>query len=272
MKLFLDGVITAPAMTGAMLEPYFAPQAAGQLWAPSKNRGPEVYFPAPILRALLLDIVAAGFEPHMHADGDRAVHEGLDGIEAVRRAFPQKDVRCAIAHDEIVSPADFGRFRTLNALPVLSFQWEKPASDTVDNARDYLGPARYRYMEPAGFLAAAGARIAYGSDWPVDPLDEWFALKVGVTRTSSPADRAKYPGRLSADPGLARAAVLRAITMNSSYELHQEGATGSIEVGKLADLIVLDRNLLTVPAEEIAGTRVLQTVVGGKVVFQVEEP
>jgi predicted amidohydrolase YtcJ len=153
---------------------------------------------------------------------------------------------------------------------VLSFQWEKPASDTVDNARDYLGPARYRYMEPAGYLAAAGARIAYGSDWPVDPLDEWFALKVGVTRTNAASALPKYAGRLSTDAGLSRAAVLRAITMNSSYELHQEGETGSLEVGKLADLIVLDRNVLTVPAEDIANVHVLQTVVGGTVVYQAD--
>jgi predicted amidohydrolase YtcJ len=125
-------------------------------------------------------------------------------------------------------------------------------------------------MEPAGFLAAAGARIAYGSDWPVDPLDEWFALKVGVTRTNSPRSLPKYAGRLSEDPGLTRAMVLRAITMNSSYELHQDRVTGSIEVGKFADLIVLDRNVLRVPAEEIAETKVLQTVVGGRVVYQAD--
>ncbi len=270
VKLFLDGVITAPAMSGAMLQPYFAAPAGppGASWVPGTHRGPEVYFPAPILSALLIDVVAAGLEPHMHADGDRAVREGLDGIQAVRKAFPGKDVRCAIAHDEIVDPAEFGRFRDLNAVPVLSLQWEKPASDTVDNARDYLGPARYKFMEPAGVLAAAGARIAFGSDWPVDPLDEWFALKVGVTRTNSPRSGPKYAGRLSDDPGLTRAAVLRAITLNSSYELHQDLATGSLEVGKLADLIVLDRNVLKVPAEEIAGTQVLQTVVGGRVVYQ----
>lgn len=233
VKLFLDGVISAPA-----------------------------------LRALLLDVVAAGFEPHMHADGDRAVHEGLDGIQAIRETYPKKDVRAAIAHDEIVDPADFPRYRQLSAIPVLSFQWEKPASDTVDNARDYLGPARFKYMEPAGVLAAAGARIAYGSDWPVDPLDEWFALKVGVARTNAPSAGAKYAGRLSEDPGLERKAVLRAITLNSSYELHQDRLTGSIEVGKLADLIVLDRNVLKVPAEDIANTKVLQTVVGGQVVYQ----
>jgi predicted amidohydrolase YtcJ len=270
VKLFLDGVISAPALSGAMLEPYLTRQgtAANGQWTPSNNRGPEVYFPAPILRALLIDVVAAGFDPHMHADGDRAVREGLDGIQAVREAYPKREIRLSLAHDEIVDPADFPRFRQLDAIPVLSFQWEKPASDTVDNAREYLGPSRFKYMEPAGFLAAAGARIAYGSDWPVDELDEWFALKVGVTRTNSPRSGPKYAGRLSEDAGLSRQAVLRAITMNSSYELHQERVTGSIEVGKFADLIVLDRNVLKIPAEEIAHTKVLQTVVGGRVVYQ----
>ena len=220
VKLFLDGVISAPALSGAMLQPYFE-STPGGAWAPGRNRGPEVYFPAPVLRALLIDVVGAGFEPHLHADGDRAVREGLDGIQAVRAAFPGRDVRAAIAHDEIVDPADFARYRALDAIPVLSFQWEKQASDTVDNAQPYLGPARFKYMEPAAFLAAAGARIAYGSDWPVDPLDDWFALKVGVTRTNAPAAGPKYAGRLSEDAGLSRQAVLRAITMNSSYELHQ---------------------------------------------------
>ena len=273
VKMFLDGVISAPALTGAMLEPYFEPQGSGsdRKWAPGKNRGPDVYFPAPVLKALIIAVAGAGFEPHMHADGDRAVHEGLDGIEALRARFPDKDIRAAIAHDEIVDPKDFGRFKQLNAIPVLSFQWEKQASDTVDNARDYMGPARYKYMEPAAFLANAGARIAYGSDWPVDPLDEWFALKVGVTRTNSPSSGPKYAGRrLSEDAGLSRAQVLRAITMNSSYELHQDQATGSLEVGKFADFIVLDRNVIKIPAEEIAQVKVLQTVVGGRTVYQAE--
>jgi hypothetical protein len=138
----------------------------------------------------------------------------------------------------------------------------------MEGAREYLGPARFKYMEPAGFLAAAGARIAYGSDWPVDPLEEWFALKVGVTRTNAPQPDHKYAGRLSEDEGLSRHEVLRAITMNSSYELHQDESTGSLEVGKLADLIVLDRNFFEIPAVEIADINVLQTVVGGHVVFQ----
>ncbi|HEY4446515.1 MAG TPA: amidohydrolase [Steroidobacteraceae bacterium] len=273
VKLFLDGVITAPASTGALLTPYLSLQGspANPHWAPSSSRGPAVYFPAPILDALLIGAAAAGFEPHMHADGDRAVREGLDGIGVLRQKFPDRDIRAAIAHDEIVDPADFPRYKQLNVNPVLSFQWEKQAPDTMEGAREYLGAARFKYMEPAGFLAAAGARIAYGSDWPVDPLDEWFALKVGVTRTNAPQPDHKYAGRLSEDKGLSRHEVLRAITMNSSYELHQEQSTGSLEVGKLADLIVLDRNFFDIPAEEIADIKVLLTVVGGRVVFQSDQ-
>jgi predicted amidohydrolase YtcJ len=273
VKLFLDGVITAPALTGAMLTPYFSLQdaPANPHWAPSLNRGPEVYFPAPILAALLIEVAGAGFEPHMHADGDRAVREGLDGIGVLRRQFPDRDIRAAIAHDEIVDPADFARYKQLNVIPVLSFQWEKQAPDTMEGAREYMGPARFKYMEPAGFLAAAGARIAFGSDWPVDPLDEWFALKVGVTRTNAPQPDHKYAAPLSEDKGLSRHEVLRAITMNAAYELHQDQSTGSLEPGKLADMIVLDRNFFDIPAEQIAAIRVLQTVVGGRVVFQSDQ-
>ncbi len=269
-KMFMDGVISAPALTGAMLTPYFVNQgtATSPHWVPGSNRGPEVYFPAPVLRAMMLEAAQAGFEPHVHTDGDRAVHETLDAIEALRKQFPGREIRAALAHDEIVDPEDFPRYAPLDAIPVLSMQWEKPAPDTIDNARDYLGPARFKYMEPAGVLAAAGARIAFGSDWPVDPLNEWFALKVGVTRTNSPAAGPQYAGRLSEDKGLTRRQVLRAITMNSSYELHQDAKTGSLEVGKLADFIVLDRNFLDIPAEQIADIKVLTTIVGGRVVYQ----
>jgi predicted amidohydrolase YtcJ len=268
-KLFLDGVITAPAFTGSMLEPYFTNQGtqAQPRWAPGKDRGPPVYFPATTLRALLLGLARDGLEPHMHADGDRAVHEALDAIEAMRKEFPESRIRAAIAHDEIVTPADFPRYAQLGAIPVLSFQWEKPAPDTIEGAREYLGPARFKYMEPAGYLAGAGARIAFGSDWPVDRLDEWFALKVGVTRENAPSAGPAYAGRLSTDVGLTVAAVIRAITANSAFELHAEAEVGTLEVGKFADLIVLDRNVTKIPAREVADVKVLLTVVGGKPVY-----
>ncbi len=269
-KMFLDGVITAPALTGAMLEPYFVNAGTQRQphWVPGESRGPAVYFPPAELRGLVLAAAAAHFEPHMHADGDGAVHAALDAIEAIRQRYPEVAIRAAIAHDEIVDPRDFPRFARLHAIPVLSFQWEKPAPDTVDGEKDYLGPTRYRYIEPAAFLADAGARIAYGSDWPVDPLNEWFALKVGVTRTNAPDADPKYHGRLSEDRGLSRAQVLRAITQNSSYELHQDRETGSLETGKLADLIVLDRNVMQIPAEDIAKVKVLETIVGGQTVYR----
>ncbi len=267
-KLFLDGVISAPAFTGAMLEPYRrnAGTADKPQWVAGTSRGPDVYFPADALATVLTALGRAGIDPHMHADGDGAVRAGLDGVAALRKAIPAADIRPAIAHNEIVGPADFKRYKALNVIPVLSFQWEKPAGDTL-GVKDYFGPERMKILEPAGFLAEAGARIAFGSDWPVDALDQWFAFKVGVTRMNSPEAPADYRGRLGDDPGLSRETVLRAATINAAYELHQDDAVGSLEAGKLADLIVLDRNPLTVPAEEIASTKVLETVVGGAVVY-----
>lgn len=269
-KLFLDGVISAPAFTGTMLEPYRrnAGTAEQPRWVAGTSRGPDVYFPADALATVLIALGRAGIDPHMHADGDGAVRAGLDGVAALRKALPGADIRPAIAHNEIVGPSDFKRYHALNVIPVLSFQWEKPAGDTL-GVKDYFGPERMKILEPAGFLAEAGARIAFGSDWPVDALDEWFAFKVGVTRTNSPTAPAEYRGRLGDDPGLSRETVLRAATINAAYELHQDDSTGSLEAGKLADLIVLDRNPLTVPAEDIANVKVLETVVGGAVVFTV---
>lgn len=267
-KLFLDGVISAPAFTGAMLEPYWrnAGTAEKPHWVPGTSRGPDVYFPADALATVLIALGRAGIDPHMHADGDGAVRAGLDGAAALRKALPTADIRPAIAHNEIVGPADFKRYAALNVIPVLSFQWEKPAGDTL-GIKDYFGPQRMKIVEPAGYLAQAGARIAFGSDWPVDALDQWFAFKVGVTRTNSPDAPAEFRGRLGDDPGLSRETVLRAATINAAYELHQDDATGSLEAGKLADLIVLDRNPLSVPAEDIAKVKVLETVVGGAVVY-----
>ena len=189
----------------------------------------------------------------------------------MRKEIAGADIRPSIAHDEIVSPADFARYKALGTQPVLSFQWEKPAGDTM-GLTNYFGPERMKILEPAGLLAASGARIAYGSDWPVDQLDEWFALKVGVTRTNAPDAAPEYKGRLGDDPGLSREAVLRAITIDAAFELHEDDVTGSVESGKLADVIVLDRNPLKIPAEDIAKVQVLETVVGGKTVYAEKSP
>jgi predicted amidohydrolase YtcJ len=269
-KLFMDGVIAAPAFTGAMLEPYLVNKGtpARPDWQDGPSRGPATYFGRKELADTLARLAQAGIDPHIHVDGDRAVRDSLDAIEALRATPGGKRVRPALAHDEIVAPADYPRFARLDVTPVLSFQWAKPAADTVGALKDFLGPARYATVEPQALLLNAGARVAYGSDWPVDPLDIWFALKVGVTRTAAPDAGKEFAGRLTAQPGMPRAAVLRAITMNAAYTLRQETATGSLEMGKLADLVVLDRNFFTIADEDIANIKVLQTVVGGKVVYQ----
>jgi predicted amidohydrolase YtcJ len=271
-KLFMDGVIAAPAFTGAMLAPYLENRGTPEQpdWQPGTNRGPASYFSPASLNTTLALLAQARIDPHIHVDGDRAVRESLDAIAALRATPAGKRVRPALAHAEIVDPADYARFAELDVTPVLSFQWAKPAPDTVGALRDYMGPARYAIVEPQKLLLDAGARIAYGSDWPVDPLNAWFALKVGVTRTAAPDAGKEYAGTLTAQPGLPRAAALRAITYNAAWTLRQEGVTGSLEVGKLADFIVLDRNFFTIPAEDIANIQVLHTVVGGKVVYDAD--
>jgi predicted amidohydrolase YtcJ len=268
-KLFLDGVIAAPALTGAMLEPYRVNLGTPESprWMPGQSRGPAVYFPPKPLAEIMTKLAQAGIDPHMHGDGDAAVHAGLDAVEAMRKEIGGADIRPAIAHDEIVSPADFPRFQALNTMPVLSFQWEKPAGDTL-GLTNYFGPERMKILEPAGLLAAAGARVVFGSDWPVDALDEWFALKVAVTRTNAPNAASEFRGKLGEDPGLSREAALPAATINAAYELHEDDVTGSVQAGKFADLIVLDRDPLKIPAEDIANVHVLETVVGGRTVYE----
>lgn len=269
-KLFLDGVITAPAFTGVMVAPYFENTGteADPHWRPGSHQGPKPYFTTVQLNETLGLLAEAGVDPHMHADGDGAVRLALDAVAEVRRVYPDKDIRPAVAHAEIVDPADYTRFAQVNALPVLSFQWGKPAADTIEGARDALGPYRHAIMEPAGLLEVYGARLTFGSDWPVDALDEWFALKVAVTRTAAKADQVKYPGRLGVDPGLTLNAALRAMTLGSAYALHADAEVGSIEVGKLADLIVLDRDLATTDPEVLGETKVVLTMLGGKVVYR----
>ncbi|MNV09277.1 N-substituted formamide deformylase precursor [compost metagenome] len=272
VKLFMDGIINAPADTGAMLTPYLhnsgtdkAPQ-----WTPGKNLG-ELYFPPQVLNPLVLQAVKAGLDPHLHATGERAVRDALDSVAYVRQQLPGQDFRPAIAHAESVDPADYARFKALDVTATMSFQWAQQAPSTVDGTSDHLGAERFERMEPSGSIAHAGGRVAFGSDWPVDPLDEFLALKVGVTRSGDPSNPhsygPKYAGRLNADPALSRAEVLRSITLSSAEQLKLDAVLGSVEVGKFADLIVLDKNFMQVPEEELGRNDVLLTLVGGKVVW-----
>ena len=258
-ELFQDGVLQAPAQTASLLSPYFDEQGN-----PTGNAGPVPYWPDPTMRNLLARLARAGFTPQVHAIGDRAVRATLDDVAAVRRRVGKRP-RFSIAHAELVDPADYGRFKSLDVTPVMSFQWGKPAPDSIEAAKVFMGPERFDRMEPEGRLQDAGARIAFGSDWPVDALNEFFAVEVGVTRTNDPASG--YEGRLNSDPGLSRSEAFRAITANSAYELGTEKRTGSLERGKFADYIVVAKDPMKVPAEAISETTVLRTVVGGRTVY-----
>lgn len=272
VKVFLDGVVNAPADTGALLTPYLqntGTEAAPQ-WTPGTNRGQLYYTPAS-LKALMLASADAGLDMHLHATGDRGVRTALDAVEATRAARPQADFRAAIAHDETVAVADYPRFAALDVMATMSFQWAQRAPYSIGDTENHLGAERFARMEPSGSLQRAGARIVHGSDWPIDPFDTFLALKVGVTRSGDPTNPHSaaslapiFEGPINADPALSRDAVLEAITRNAAHQLRLESQIGSIEVGKFADLIVLEHDFLTVPDEELGRNRVLLTMVGGQ--------
>jgi len=266
-ELTQDGVIQWPAQTASLFEPYLVNAGTEQQpdWVPGPSRGPDPYTSIDVLKPLVVALADAGFDPEIHAIGDRAVHHVLDAYEYARKHSRNRDARLQIAHAELVLPSDYRRFRELNVTPDMGFQWAKPAPDSIDAAEDFLGPERFNRMEPEGWLYRAGARLAQGSDWPVDPLDQFFSMEVLVTREGDLGG--KYAGPLGTVPGVPIRPAIRAFTINTAYALHAERETGSLERGKFADLIVLDQNLLRVPSKQISDTKVLETMVGGKVVY-----
>jgi predicted amidohydrolase YtcJ len=211
---------------------------------------------------------------HLHATGERAVRQVLDAVESLRAQRPKADFRPAIAHDETVAVADYPRFAALDVMATMSFQWAQRAPYSIGDTENHLGADRFARMEPFGSLRNAGARVVHGSDWPIDPFDTFLALKIGVTRSGDPTNPHSaasiapvFEGPINADPGLSRLDVLRSITTNSAHQLRLDEVVGSIEVGKFADLIVLENDFLKVPEEELGRNRVLLTMVGGKVVL-----
>lgn len=276
-KLVMDGVIQAPAQTAGLVEPYWVPQsvpvhdhgahdANAVRWGPGTQRGP-VYMEVGQLRDIVAGLNRAGLDPHIHAIGDRAVKLTLDALEQVRAAGAPASFRPAIAHAELVEPVDLPRFKAIGALPVMSYQWSIPGPNSVTGAKNQLGPERFERMEPFDKLHAAGVRVVYGSDWPVDRMNYWLALKGGITRAGGRDVPAEFAGRLNHAPGLSRVQALRSITIDGAYALHAENRIGSLEPGKLADLIVLERNFLQAPESTLAENRVLLTLLGGSTIF-----
>jgi len=273
-ELFQDGVQQYPAESASLLSPYFVNKGTTDKsdWEPGTWSGPAPYTPAKPFEHMLLALANAGIEPEVHAIGDRAIRHTLDAYAYVRQHLHGRDVRLEIAHAEIVAPSDIPRFKELNVIPDMAFQWAKPGPDSLDTSQDYIGMARSNRQEPEGYFDEIGVPVAQGSDWPVDPIETWFDLQVLLTREG---DRQfwkhlgpKYQGRFGTVPVVPLKDGIRFLTINGAYALHSEKSIGSLEKGKLADLIVLDRNLFKTPVNRIEDTKVLLTMVGGKTVHR----
>lgn len=267
VKLAADGINQYPAQTGAMLEPYRENIGTDDdpLWVPSTNFG-ELYWPARMLYPLVQTFDAAGWQVHTHCVGDRCTRTALDAYEYALDRNGRSDNRHTIVHIDLCHPSDYKRFKKLGVVASMSFQWAQRDPFFLDASRDYMGDERWRRQFPGGSLFRNGATIAAGSDWPVDPLNEWLAMELAVTRTGPLPG--KYSKPLNASEGIPLWEAIRANTLNSAYQMHQDDVTGSLERGKFADLIVLDQNILKVPIKRVSDTQVEMTMVGGEVVYE----
>lgn len=256
VKIFADGVIEYPTQTAALLEPYL--DANGH---PSGNRGPS-YFTQDNLNRIVSAANAAGLTVHVHAIGDRAVRSTLDAFAASRQANGPHDDRNQIAHLELISPADFPRFRELGVIANFQLQWAERDTYIVNGTLKYLGPERSRYLYPARSLRDAGAVIAGGSDWSVSTFDAFEAMEHAITRAEA---RDKPP--LLPEQSIGIQDVVDAYTINAAFALRQERTTGSLEPGKRGDFIVLDRDVFAIDPRDLHETRVLATYLDGREVY-----
>ncbi len=257
VKIMQDGV--AENYTAAMLEAYL--DGHGQ---PTGNRGISFVEPE-LLKRHVTRLDAEGFQVHFHALGDRAVREALDAIEAARRANGWSDGRHHLAHIQIVDPADIPRFRELGAAANMQPYWACYDDQMVDLTLPFIRPDRAALQYPFRTLHRAGALLVGGSDWSVSTPNVLAEVEVAVTRIS--------PERRSAEPFLPEEALdlpeaLAAFTIGSAYVDHLDAETGSVEVGKLADLVVLDRDIFAPDAGPVGDARVLLTLVEGEAVHE----
>jgi predicted amidohydrolase YtcJ len=257
VKIMTDGV--AENYTASMLEPYL--DAQGHT---TKNRGIDFVDPER-LKDYVTKLDELGFQVHFHALGDRAVRQALDAVEAARRANGMTDMRPHLAHLQVVDPADWPRFRRLDAGANIQPFWACNDEQMTDLTLPFLPPRRSALQYPIASMFRAGARLVGGSDWTVSTPNVMAEVEVAVTRIS--------PEHRDEPPFLPKEAIdletaLRAFTMGSAWANHRDATTGSIEVGKLADLVVMDRNIARERANRLADARVLLTLVEGQAVHE----
>jgi predicted amidohydrolase YtcJ len=252
VKFFADGVIEAG--TAALLEPYLDRKAsAGEL-----NYDPDE------LTERITALDRAGFQIHIHAIGDRAIRVSLDALAQARRANGPRDARPIVAHIQLIDPADIPRFRQEGVIASFQPYWAQADEYITRLTEPQLGPARSRWLYPIASVMNSGAVVVGGSDWSVSSLNPLDAIQVAITRHEIESTGPAWIPQESVD--LPR--MLAAYTINAAYASRTERETGSLETGKLGDLIVLNRNLFALPITEIHSAKVLLTMVEGRVVYQ----
>jgi hypothetical protein len=259
VKIMQDGV--AENFSAGLLEPYL--DSCG---CQTGGRGPS-YLDPDELTANVAALDALGFQVHFHAIGDRAVRECLDAVAAARAANGANDHRHHIAHIQIVHPDDVPRFAELGVTGNMQALWAAHEPQMDELTIPFLGAERSDRQYVFGDLLRSGARLAAGSDWAVSSANPLRALHVAVNRSlhgSTGADAEPFlPGQ-----GLSPAEAFAAYTIGSAFVNHLDDQTGSVQVGKLADLIVLDRDPITGDPADIATASVLATYVEGEPVYR----
>ena len=251
-KIFADGVIEAH--TATLLEPYL--DRPGYHGIPNVEPG--------LLNTLATGLDSAGFQIHIHAIGDWAIRMSLDALELAQKTNGIRDARHHIAHLELINPADIPRFQKLGIVANFQPLWAYPDEYITELTIPVLGPERSRWLYPIGSIVRTGATIVGGSDWSVSSMNPLDAIQVAVTRRA--LDSGIGPAWIP-DEVIDLHSALEAYTINGAYVCQQENTTGSLEVGKAADLIVLDQNLFEIPTCDIHKTKVLLTLFEGKEVF-----
>lgn len=265
VKILTDGIVQYPAQTAYMSEPYLDDEGNPRT---DPNALGELYVDPDVLNRAVAGLEKRGFQSHVHAIGDAAVTTALDAFQYARYKNPGIRAHQTIAHAEVVNPKDYKRFGRFDVTASMGLQWAKPAPDSTEAVKPYLGD-RWDWYEPTVPITKGGGRVSLGSDCCLDPFDEWFDLEVSILREADwGPDFPQFDGKLNALPGLTLKQGIRAVTINGAYQMHQQKVTGSIEEGKLADLIVLNQNLTQIPLDDISNTDVLMTMVGGETVWK----
>lgn len=249
-KIFADGVIEHPTQTAALSRPYLNSGSYGAL----------MYKPASFARfATMAD--KQHLLIHVHAIGDRAITETLNGFEAARKANGYSGIPHTITHVQVMRPGDIPRFSQLKVLASLQLLWALGDPTTIDIVKPYIAPELYKYQYPARSLLQAGAIICGASDWNVSSANPFEAIYEAETRKGR-------LGVLDSTQCMPRLAMLYAYTINAAKAMMQQKKIGSITPGKSADIILVDRDVLTIDPESMRHTKVLWTMFEGKIVYE----